>query len=797
MINDVRYALRMMRRAPLFTLTVVLTVAIAIAADTSIFSLVNAVLLRPLPYHQPERLIQIAEKNDRLHLASFGASVLNFVSWREQSHSFEDMAAVGGANYTLTGDGEPEQYSGSRISPALTRVLGIAPLAGRAFTDDEEKPGAAPVAMIGEGVWKRRFNLSPAIIGKTVILNDAPTTIVGIAPASMNLLTGGDIYTPLTIDAAKELRLNHVIVVFARLRPGVTLQQAQSEMDTIASRIGQQFPEVKDWGIRLITLFDTFVSPQVKTGLVMLLFAVAFVLLIACANIANLLLARAATREKEMATRTALGASRGRLLAQLLIESITLSLVGGATGVLSAYWALRAINAAIPPNTLPVAEVTIDTTVLWFAAALTVLTGLVFGLVPAWRMANVDLNEVLKLAGRGSSSGMRARLRSGLAATEIALATILLIGAGLLIQSLQKLQSVHLGFDSRGLLTFQLSPPVAKYPLNGKAQLLYRSLIDSLQTIPGVQSAAVSSGVPFGAGNYTSHPMFTTGQSALPAGTMVPIDWRIASPGYFKTMDIPLLRGRDFNDADGTTPPPIIVSQATAKKFWGDEDPIGRTLTRSADRKTAFTVVGVVGDVRNTTLNQESPTLYYPMSFRVWPLMDVVVRSKVPPATLLPAVRQKVHEVDSELALANVRTMDEWLSNGAAQPRLNTILLSVFAAVALLIAAIGIYGVLAYSVNQRTREIGLRMALGASKVSVLKLIVREGMLVVGVGVVVGIAGGLALGRTVSSLVYGVTAHDPATFAIVAVVLALVALAACLLPARRAAGVDPMVALRHE
>lgn len=798
MWNDIGYAIRTMRRTPLFTATVVLTVAIAIAANTSIFSVVNAVLVRPLPYSDPVRLVQVAEKNDKLHLASFGASVLNFVGWREQARSFEDLAAVSFRNDTLSGTGEPEQYSGNLISPALMRVLGVAPIAGRSFTDDEERPSAAAVAMIGEGLWKRRFGSDPGVIGRVVNLNDTPTTIVGVAPASLNLISGGDIYTPLTIDQSKEIRLNHVIIVFGRLRPGVSLQQAQAEMDGVSSRMGQQYPEIRDWGIRILTLFDTFVSADLKRGLLVLLFAVVFVLLIACANIANLLLARAATRQKEMATRTALGASRGRLVRQLLIESVALSFAGGITGLLAAFWIVKAINRAVPPNSLPVQSIQIDTSVLWFALGLTVVTGLVFGLVPAIRTARVDLNEVLKLAGRDASGGIRARLRNGLAAAEIALATVLLIGAGLLIQSLAHLQHVRLGFDSRGLLTFQLAPPTSKYPVTTKAPLLYRGLLESLRSLPGVKDVAASSGIPFGAGNYTTHPMLTTGQSVLPAEQLVPIDWRIVSPGYFKTMGIPLLRGRDFRDADGPNSQPVmIVSQATAKKFWGDRDPLGRTLTRSADRKTAFTIVGVVGDVRSTALNQESPALYYPMGIRVSGLMDVAIRTSASPETLLPAVRQKVHETDSELALANVRTMDEWLSNSAAQPRLNTVLLSAFAALALLIAAIGIYGVLAYSVNQRTREIGLRLALGATPAGVLRLIVGEGMTVVVTGIVLGVLGGFALGRAVASLVYGVTVHDPLTFAVVATMLSTVALAACVIPARRAARVDPMVALRYE
>ena len=798
-LNEIRFALRVMRRTPVFSAAVTLTVTLAIAATTSIFSVANSVVLKPLPFREPARLVQVAEKNDKLKLPVFGSSVLNFVSWREQSHSFDALAGVGYTSYTLTGSGEPEQFSGNTISPALIRVLGIPPLAGRGFNDDEEKPGGPAVAMIGEGLWKRRFGADLGIVGRTIALNGAPTTVVGIAPRGLNLISGGDIYTPLIVDPSKEIRLSHTIQTFGRLKKGVSLQQAQAEMDTVSRSMGQQYPEIRDWGIHLISMFDTVIGPELKTRVLLLFWAVVLVLLVACANIANLLLARSAARQNEMGIRTAIGASRGQLVRQLLLESLLLSIVGGIFGLAGTALVIHVINKTVTQGVLPIPRVTLDANVLWFALGLTILTGLVFGIVPAWRTAKADINSVLKQGGRGSSGRVSHRLRNSLAAIELALATVLLIGAGLFLRSLMNLERVRVGFDPQGLLTFQLAPPSAKYPLDGKAQQFYRALLDSLQATPGVRAAAVSSGIPFGAGNYSTHPMLTTEPSVLPPETKVPVDWRSVSPGYFTALRIPLLRGRDFTDADGPTPsqPVMIVSQSTARKFWGDADPIGRTLRRSAKPEIAFSIVGVVGDVRDQALNQESPTLYYPMGFRVWPLMDVVVRTDGQPEALLPAVRQKIHDLDPELALANVKTMQDWLSTSAAQPRLNTLLLSIFAFLALLIASIGIYGVLAYSVSQRTQEIGVRMALGATPQGVLRMTLLDGMKVAAIGMGCGVIAAVALGETVSSLVFGVNVRDLGTFVLVVVTLAIVTIAACAIPALRASRVSPLVALRYE
>ena len=795
-MTDLRYAVRLLRKSHLFTLTVVTIIAVGIGATTAIFSVVNAVLLRPLPFAEPGRLMQVAEKNDALRLPQFGASALNYVSWKEATRTFAELGAIQFGTYTLSGNGDPENYTGNAITPSLLPLLGVNAIAGRGFADGEDKPGAAPVAMIGETLWRRRFGADPSIVGRTLTLNGTAYTVVGIAPRALNLLTGGDVAVPLVIDPPKEMRLNHVLFVVGRLKPGVSYQAAQVEMDTIAARVGQQYPEVKEWGINLITFSDTFVSSQLRTALLVLLGAVVFVLLIVSANVANLLLARALDRQKEMAVRAALGAGRARIVRQLLVESVVLSGLGGVLGLIGAAWGVNWLESTIPPNVLPVPDIGIDPLVVTFAIGVTFLTGTVFGLAPAWQAARTDVNSALKDAGRSATGGVRPIFRKGLAAAELALATVLLIGAALLVRSLLALQHVQLGFNPDGVMTMQVSLPVTKYP-NPKRVAFFRELNATLASLPGVKTAGITSGMPFGAGNYTQSPVAAPGKSLLPAGASVPIDWRTVSPGYFSAMEIPILRGRDFTDADTSGAPEVmVVSRATARTMWGDDDPLGKIVRRVADGKD-FTVVGVVGDVRSSTLTRESPALYYSNGVRTWPLMDIVIRTAADPAPIVSAVRQRIKAIDPELPLSNVRPMTDWVSTGAAQPRLNATLLGVFAAVALLVAAVGTYGVLAYSVSQRTKELGLRMALGADRAGVLRLVVREGMVVGAAGIVCGIAGAGLLGRALSSLVFGVSVWDPSTYAAVSGVLALVALAACVVPAIRASRVDPMVALRLE
>jgi len=795
-MTDLRYAIRLLRRSHLFTLTVVLTVAIGIGATTAIFSVVNAVLLRPLPFETPGRLMQVAEKNDTLRLPQFSASALNYLSWKEATHSFDRLGAMSFGTYTLSGKGDPENYTGNGITPSLMPLLGLQPVVGRVFVEGDDKPGAAPVAMISESLWTRRFDGDRSVVGRPATFNGTSYTIVGVAPRALNLLTGGDVWVPLVIDPPKEIRLNHVLFVVGRLKPGVSYRAAQTEMDAIALRVGQQYPEVKDWGISLVSFTDTFVSSQLRTALYVLLGAVGCVLLIVSANVANLLLARALERHKEMAIRAALGAGRRRLLRQLLVESVVLSGIGGALGLLGATWGVGWLESTLPPNLLPVPDIGVDPNVVAFATGVTLLTGVVFGLAPAWHAAKTDVNTALKEAGRSATGGVRPLFRKGLAAAELALATVLLVGAALLVRSLVALQHMPLGFNPDGVVTLQVSLPQTRYPMPRRIAF-YRELNATLLALPGVKAAAIGSGIPFGAGNLTQSPFLAPGSPALPAGTAVPIDWRTVSPGYFKALDIPLVRGRDFTDADvAGAPEVVIVSRATARAMWGDADPIGRAIRRPTTTLD-YTVVGVVGDVRSRSLNQEQPTLYFSSGARAWPLMDITIRTTGDAAALLATVRGRIRAMDPDVPISNVRPMTEWVSGSAAQPRLNAALLGVFAGVALLVAAIGTYGVLAYSVSQRTKELGLRMALGADRAGVLRLVVREGMIVGATGIVCGIAAAGLLGRALSSLVFGVSVWDPATYGTVSAVLAVVAFGACAVPAIRASRVDPMVALRLE
>ena len=795
--KHLRFTFRTLRKSPAYALTTILTIGLGVGASTAIFSVVNAVMLRALPFASPERLVWVAEKNDKLRLPWFAASVLNYLSWREGQVSFDQLGAIRQSSYNLTGKGEPEQFTGNEISPSLFRVLGVRPVLGRDFQEDEDQPASQPVAIIGEGLWKRRFGGEPSVIGRNVTLNGAAYTVVGVAPSAPEILSQGDIWTPLVLDRSKERRLNHLIVVVGRLKRGVSIPQAQAEMDIVARRVGEQFPEVRDWGIHLQAIYDYVVAKELRIALLVILGAAILVLITAAANVANLLLSRAVARQKEVAVRIAIGASRTNLLCQLLMESTVLAFAGGAVGVAMGTLAVRSMNASLPPNLLPV-SVTIDGFVLLFAFAVTVSSGILFGLAPAWQAWRTDLHSLLKEAGRSGAGVPRSLVRQALIGGELALATLLLIAAGLLLQSLLRLGNARLGFRAEGLLTFEITPQPARYDTVAKRTALYRDLVERLESLPGVSGAAMTTCVPFGNGLQSRTPATPVGRSLLEPSQSIPIDWRSVSPGYFRTMEIPLLRGRQFTDGDTATGPNVmIVSQGLAERVWGSEDPLGRAM-RIVGSGKVYTVIGVVGDARNSALNAEPyPTMYYSTNAVTWPTMDVVLRIAQDPYGGLQGARQRLRELDPDLSMFSVRSMNDWLSRSIAQPRLNAVLVTAFGCLALLMAAIGVYGVLSYLVNQRTREIGLRMALGAQRQRVIGLVIKEGMILALTGIAAGVLSALLVSQVLSSLLYGVAARDASTFAATAITLTLVALAACIAPAVRASRVDPILALRCE
>ena len=793
MLHDLRYAARTLRRSPMYTIVAIATLALGIGANTAIFSVVHAVALQTFPYRDAGRLVRLWEKNDKLNIPRFSASVPNYYSWRERTHAFEDLGAWRGNSATLTTGGEPQRVSRQETTANLLPLFGISPLAGRAFTQEEDRFGGPRVAILAESLWRSRFGGSPDTLGRPILLDGVPHNVVGIV-RDRDFLLPVQILTPLAANLAQENRSNHMITVIGRLRGGVTLEQAQKEMDAIALQLGHEYPrDDADWGVTMATVYDWIVPETTRTGLYVLLASVALVLLIACTNIANLALARGALRRREQAVRLALGASRGRVVREVLTESVLLSFAGGAIGLALAYWAVpvfRSQLASVLPRT---DAIQLNTAVLLFALGVTVVTGLTFGALPALFNSNRDVVGALKENTRagGRHQGVARRL---LVVGQLALATVLLAGAALLVQSFVRLQRVELGFRAGSITTAMIGLPASRYPNHDAGWQFYARVIDELSGTAGVEAVGLTSGAPFAGGN-TGQPMRADGHNALGTKSLQS-DWRMVSPGYFAAMGIPLLRGRTFTGEDRRGGPAVVILSADmARRFWPDEDPVGRTILD--DGKSAYRVVGVVGDVRN--LNQAldpRPTMYFATTQFLWPAMTLVVRARTD-APVAPLIRRTVSAADPQLAVFNVRTMDTLIENGTAQPRLTAWLVGLFAALALLLAGIGVYGVLAYLVTQRTREIGLRIALGAGPASVLRLVVGHSLRLSVIGIAIGAAAALALAPTIESQLYGVRPRDVATLAAVSLSLLAIALLAGYLPARRATRVDPLVALRVE
>jgi putative ABC transport system permease protein len=786
----------MLLKQPVFSLIAVITLALGIGGNTAIFSLVNTVLLRQLPFAEPERLVWTWGEFSGGNRAS--TSPPDFIDYRTQNQVFDELAAMIFNSFNLTGTGEPERVTGGTVTANFFQALGVKVVQGRAFTPEEEQSGRGQVAIISNRLWRERFAGDPGIIGKTIVLDGRSHTVVGVAPEATRLLLEAEIWTPLTFDNPEmKIRRFHFLRAIGRLKPGVTLQQAQSDIDAVASRLEKLYPESnKDWRLRLVPMREYLVG-ETRRPLYVLLGAVGLVLLIACANVANLTVAQAARRQKEVALRHALGANRMRLIRQLLTESALLSVIAGIIGLLLAWWGADLLMALAEDSIPRVGEIEMDNRVLGFTLLVSLLTGVVFGLAPALQSSRPDLNETLKEGGKGSGSSSRlGRARNALIVIEVALALVLLVGAGLLIKSFRRLQEVDPGFDPRNVLTMRLFLPESKYPEPQQRQAFFEQILRRIEALPGVQAAGTSTMIPTLGGGDT---YFTIeGKPFSDPNRKVTAFNPMVSHDFLRAMKIPLIKGRHFAEPETKEEKSktVIINEAFARTYFSDDEPLGKRLIVDMGEPWSCEIIGVARDTTQFALGSDAYPMMYLPSIRAG-VTVIVARASGDPLALTASVRAAVREVDRDLPIANVRSMDQILSNMAGEARFRTLLLGVFAAVALLLAGIGIYGVIAYSVAQRTREIGIRIALGAQVRDVLRVVVGQGMKYALIGVGVGIVGAFAVTRVLESLLFNVSATDPLTFIGVSALLALVALLACYIPARRAMKVDPMVALRCE
>jgi putative ABC transport system permease protein len=802
--QDLRYGARVLWKSPTFTLVAVVALALGIGANSAIFSVVNAVLLRPLPYAEPERLVMVWEENAKAGYPRDTPSAGNFIDWREQSQVFEGMAALAEQSFNLTGAGEPERIAGQRVSAGLFPLLGVEPQSGRALLPEEDQPGRDRVVVLSHGLWQRRFGSDPSLVGRSISLNGESYAVAGVMPPGFQFPDREtQLWVPIAFSSEEAAnRGRHYLSVVARMKHGVTLRQAQGEMDAIAARLREQHPdENRDLGATVTTLHE-HVAGEIKPALLVLLGAVGFVLLVACANVANLLLARAAARQKEIAVRVALGASRLRLVRQFLTESVLLGALGGGAGLLLSVWGVGLLKTFIPEDISQAAQVSVDARVLGFTAAVSLLTGLVFGLAPAAQASRFNLNETLKEGGRDSAAGARGnRLRNLLVVTEVALALVLLVGAGLLVNSFLRLRGVDPGFRTDNLLKMTVLPAEQKYPDRARRAVFYTELLNRVKTLPGVQSAAVTTSLPLTATG-DSQGFSVEGRPDPPGERRPAVVTRVVSPDYFATLGIPVLRGRGFDDQQDRAgvAPSILINEAMARRYWPGEDPLGKRITMGTPESGPWMpVVGVVRDVRQFELESEpKPQVYLSyLQAGIFRPKQLVVRTSVEPRGLAASVRGAVWSVDKDQPVSDISTMEEVVSESLARQRFSVLLLGVFAGLALLLAAVGIYGVMSYTVEQRRHEIGIRMALGAQAGDVLRLAVGQGLKLVLWGVLLGLCAALALTRLMSSLLYGVSATDPATFAAISLLLVCAGLLASYIPARRATKVDPLTALRYE
>ncbi len=808
LVRDIRFGVRMMFKAPGLTCAALLALAIGIGANSTIFSLVNAILLNPLPYENADRLVSVWESSPERERSQTEPSYPNYADWKNYNQVFEDMAAIAPTGFVLTGIETPDQIFGARATASLFRTLGVKPQIGRTFLDEEDKPNGSRVVVISYGLWQRRLGAVQDIVGREIRLNDQSYKIIGVMPPDFSYLPSMDAWTPLLVDSNQtdlDSRGYHHLMVTARLKPGVTLDRAQAELNTIAAQLELQYPESNRGSAVLLSPFRNQFVGEIRGVLIALWIAVGLVLLIACTNIANVSLAHGAARQGEIAIRISMGASRMKLVRQLLTESVILSVAGGILGLGVTQLGIKLILYGVPPNVVQfipgLKRISIDETVLVFTAGISILTGIIFGLLPAIQVSRPNLNELLKEGNRAFTGGLRQRrIRGILVVCEIVIVLVLLNGVGLALNSFLYLLKINPGFNPTGLLTFRLALPTTKYANDAQIARLYQELQRQLEALPGVLAVGAVSHIPIGSGANSSTAIRIEGRPAATPGETLDVSFRIVTPGYFRTISVPAKSGRTFTDGDSSASLPVtVINETMARKYWPNENPIGKRVSNQTDESGQpiwREIVGVVGNIRHSLESEPRQEMYFPSAQQPVAEMSLVIKTATDPIGMAPAVQNQVWTIDRDLPVSAVKTMEQIIADSVSPQRAVTVLSGLFAAAAFMLVAVGIHGLIAYSVTKRTQEIGIRIALGAQSGTILRKVVGEGMKLVLIGAAIGLLPTYLIGKVLSNALYGASAAAPLTLACVLIMVIGMAALASYFPARRAAKLDPLIALRN-